>query len=172
MQVFRKEFCFLRPEFLQYLQAFWDKLAEVFCSVSKSCPTLCSPMNPWTAAHQASLSFTISQSLLKFMSIESVVLSNHLLLCRPVPSYLQSFPASGSFPMSWLFTSGGQIVGSFSFRISPSNEYWGLSSFRIDWFDFAVQGTLKSLSQHHNSKASILQAFSLLYGPILSSVPE
>ena len=83
-------------------------------------------VNPWTAAHQASLSFTISQSLLKFMSIESVVLSNHLLLCRPVPSYLQSFPASGSFPMTWLFTSGGQRTGtSASASVLPMNiEVW------------------------------------------------
>ena len=75
----------------------------------------------------------------------------------PFSSCPQSFPASGSFLMSWLFASGGQSVKSFSFSISPSNEYSGLISFRIDWFDlFAVQGTLKSLLQHHSLKASIL----------------
>ena len=75
----------------------------------------------------------------------------------PFSSHLQSFPASGSFQMSQLFASGGQTIGSFSFNISPSNEYSGLISFRMDWFDLlAVQGTLKSLLQHHSSKASIL----------------
>ena len=72
-------------------------------------------------------------------------------------SCLQSFPESGSFPMSWLFASGAQSIGSFSFSINPSNEYSGLISFRIDWFDLlAVKGTLQSLLQHHSSKASIL----------------
>ena len=75
----------------------------------------------------------------------------------PLSSCLQAFPASGSLPMSQLFTSGGQSIGSFSFSISPSTEYSGLVSFRINWFDLlAVQGTLKSLSQHHSSKALIL----------------
>ena len=87
---------------------------------------------PWTAACQASLSFTISWSLLRVMSIELVMLSNHLILCCPFSSCLQSFPASGSFPISWPFTSGG---------ISPSNEYSEFISFRIDWFDLlAVKG--------------------------------
>ena len=76
----------------------------------------------------------------------------------PFSSHLQSFPASGSFPMSWFFTSGGQSIWSFSFSISPSSEYSGLISFWMDWLDlFAVQGNLKSLLQHHSSKASILQ---------------
>ena len=76
----------------------------------------------------------------------------------PFSSHLQSFPASGSFPMSQLFISGGQSIGSFSFSINPSNEYSGLISFRIDWLDLlAVQGTLKSLFQYHSSKASILR---------------
>jgi len=74
----------------------------------------------------------------------------------PFSSCLQSFPASGSFPVSQLFASGGQRIGSFSFSIHPSNEYSGLISFRMDWFDLAVQETLKSLLQHHSSKASIL----------------
>ena len=76
----------------------------------------------------------------------------------PFSSSLQSFPASGSFPMSQFFPSGGQGLGSFSFSCSPSNEYSGLISFRMDWLDLlAVQGTLKILLQHHSSKASILQ---------------
>ena len=90
------------------------------------------------------------------MFIESVMPSNHLILCRPFHPPLQSFPASGSFQMSQFFTLGSQII-SFSFRISLSNEYSGLISFRMDWLDLlAVQGTLKSLLQYHNSKASIL----------------
>ena len=110
-------------------------------------------VTPWTAACQAPLLSTVSQSLLKFMSIESVMPSNHLLLCIPFSSCLQSFPASGSFPMSQLFATGGQ---SFSFNISPSSEHSGLI-FRMDWLNLlAVQGTLKSLLQHHSSKASIL----------------
>ena len=84
----------------------------------------------WTAAHQASLSLTISQSLLKLMSIESVMPSNHLILCRLLLLHLHSFPASGTFPMSQFFASGGQ-----SFSISPSNEYSGLISIKVDWFD-------------------------------------
>ena len=105
---------------------------------------------------QASLSITNSQSLLNFMSIESVTPSNHLILCHPF-SWLQSFPALGSFPVSQFFASGEQKYWSFSFSISPSNVYSGLISFRIDWFDLlAVQGTLKSLLQHHSSEASIL----------------
>ena len=84
--------------------------------------------------------------------------SNHLILCCPLSSCLQSFPASGSFPVSHFFASGGRSIGSFSFSISHSNEYSGLISFRMDWFDLlAAQGTLKSLLQHHNSRASIFQ---------------
>ena len=114
---------------------------------------------PWTAACQtASLSITNSQSLLKLMSIESVMPSNHLILVIPFFSCLQSFPASGSFPMSHFFTSGDQSIGSFSFSISPSNEHPRLISFSIDWLDLlAVQGTLKHLLQHHSSKATSLQ---------------
>ena len=113
-------------------------------------------MTPWTAVHQASLSITNSQSLLKLMSIKSVMPSNRLILCRPFSSYLQSFPASQSFSMSQFFASGGQSIGIFSFSISPSYEYSGLISFRMDWLDLlVVQGILNSL-QHHSSKASIL----------------
>ena len=84
--------------------------------------------------------------------------SNHLIHCHPLLSCLQSFPASGSFPMSQLFASGGQSIGVSSFNISPSNEQSGLISFRMDWLDLlAVQGAFKSLIQHHSSKASILR---------------
>ena len=99
-----------------------------FSSVAQSCLTLCDPIDCSTPA---SLSITNSQSLLKLMSIELVMPSNHLILCRPL-SCLQSFPASGSFPMSQFFTSGSQIYWSFSFSISPSNKYSGPISFRID----------------------------------------
>ena len=107
-----------------------------------------------------------SQSLLKLMSIKSVMPFNHLILCHPLLLLLQSFPASGSFPMSDFFASGGQCTGASAFSISPSKEYSGLISFRIDLFNlFAVQGTLKSLLQHHSSKASVLQhsAFFLFF---------
>ena len=112
---------------------------------------------PWTAARQASLSFTISQSLLQLMSIESVMSSNHLILCDPFSSCLQSFPASGCSNKSVLRIRWPKYR-SFSFSINPSsNEYSGLISFRMDWFDLlAVQGTLKTLLQYHISKASIL----------------
>ena len=112
----------------------------------------------WTAACQASLSFTISQSLLKFMSIELEMLSNHLILCRPllllppIPPSIRVFSNESGLHIWW------PEYWSFSFSISPSNEYSGLISFRIDWFDlFAVQVTLKSLLQHHSLKASILR---------------
>ena len=114
-------------------------------------------MTPWTAARQVSLFFTISQSLLKLMSMESVMPSNHLVLCHPLlllPSIFASIRVFSNksvrrirWPNDW----------SFSFSISPSNESSGLISFRMDWLDLlAVQGTPKSLLQHHSSKASIL----------------
>ena len=115
-------------------------------------------VTPWTAARQASLSVTNSQSFLKLMSIESVMPSSHLILCRPLLFCPQSFPASGSFQMSQFFAIRWPKYWSFSFSISPSSEYSGLISFRIDWLDLlAVQGALKSLLQYHSSKASILR---------------
>ena len=108
-------------------------------------------MTPWTVAHQASLSFTISRSLLNFMSIESVMLSNHLTLCRPLLLLPSIFPSLRVF----FSESPLRIRWRFSFSISPSSEYSGLISFRIDWFDLAIQGTLMSL-HHWNSKASVL----------------
>ena len=110
----------------------------------------------WTAARQASLSITNSWSLLKFVSIKSVMpsISSSVI---PFSSHLQSFPASGSFPMSQLFASGSQSIGVLASASGPCNDDSGLISFRMDWLDLlTVQGTLKSLLQHQSSKASIL----------------
>ena len=112
-------------------------------------------VTPWTPALQASLSFTVSQSLLKLMSIELVMPSNHFILGLLPPSIIPSIKVFSSksalcirWPKCW----------SFNFSINPSNEYSGLISFRIDWFDLlAVQGTLERLLQYHSSKASFLQ---------------
>ena len=112
-------------------------------------------MTPWTAVCQTSLPIINSQSLLKLMSIESVMPSKHLILCRPLPLLPSIFHCIRVFSSESVFTSGGQSIRSFS--INPSNEYSGLISFGIDWLDLlAVQGTLKSLLQHHSPKASIL----------------
>ena len=114
-------------------------------------------MTPWTAACQAFLSLMFSRSLLKFMSIELVIPSNHLILCHPLllPSIFPSisvFSNESAVRITW------PKCWSFSFSISPCNEHSGLISFRMDWLDLiAVQGTLKSLLQHHSSKALILQ---------------
>ena len=114
-------------------------------------------MTPWTAAHQASLSFTNSQSLLKLMSIASVMPCNHLILCRPLLLPPSIFPSIRVFSNESVLHIRWPKYRSFSFSISPSNEYSGLISFKIDWLDLlAVQGTLRRLLQHHSSKASIL----------------
>ena len=113
---------------------------------------------PCTAAHQASLSITNSQSLLKLMSIDSVVTSNPLISVIPFSFFLQSFPASESFPMSPFYTSGGQSIGASALTsVLPMNiQDW--LPLRIDLFDLLIdRGTLRSLSQHHSSKASVLQ---------------
>ena len=116
-------------------------------------------VTPWTAAHQASLSITNSQSLPKPMSIESVMPCSHLILCRPllllppIPPSIRVFSSESTLHIRW------PKDWTFSFSISPSNEHPGLISFRMDWLDLlAVQRTLKSLLQHHSSKASILGA--------------
>ena len=112
-------------------------------------------VTPWTAALQAPLSFTISRSLLKLMSIESVMLSNHLILCHPLLLWPSIFPSIRVFSNKLILHIRWPKYWSFS--ISPSSEYSGLISCRIDWFDLlAVQGILKSLLQPHSSKASIL----------------
>ena len=124
-------------------------------SVSQSCPTLCDPM---TAALQAPLSITNSQSLLKLMSIESVMPPNHLILCHSLLLLPSVFPRIRVFSNKSVLCIRWPKYWSFSFSISPSNEYSGLISFRIDWFDLlAAQETCKTLLQHHSSKALILQ---------------
>ena len=114
-------------------------------------------VTPWTAAHQTPLSFTISWSLLKLMSIKSVMPSNHLNLCRPLFLLSSVFPSIRVFSNESVLQIRWPKYWSLSFSISPSTEYPGLISFRVDWYDlFAVHGTLKSLLQNHNSKASVL----------------
>ena len=115
-------------------------------------------VTPWTAARQASLSITNSQSLLKLMSIESVMPFNHLILCHPLLLLPLIFPRIRVFSKESVLYIRWPEYWSFSFSISPSNEYSRLISFRMDWLDFlVVQGTLKSFLQHHSSKASILR---------------
>ena len=126
---------------------------------------------PWTAAHQASLSFTNSLSLLNLMSIKSVMPSNHLIICRPLLLLPTIFPSITVFSNESDLCDSWTKYWSFSFTISPYNEYSGLISFRMDWLELlAVQGTLKSLLQHHSSKASISWHSVFLYGPTLTSM--
>ena len=121
-----------------------------FSSVAQSCLTL---PPQWTAAHQASLSITNSRSLLKLMSIESVTPSNQLILCHPNPLLPPSFPSIRVFSNDLVLHIRWPKYWGFSLSISPSNEHSGLISFRMDWLDLlVVQGTLKSLLQHHSSK--------------------
>ena len=130
------------------------QLLDISSSFAQSCPTLHDLTDCSTPGFPA---ITNSWSLFKFMSVESVMPSTISSSVVSFSSCPQSFPASGSFLMSRLFTSGGQSIGA-SASVLPMNEYSGLSSFMIDWLNLlAVQGTLKSLLQHHNSKASILQ---------------
>ena len=127
---------------------------------------------PWTAACQASLSITNSQSLLKLMSIESVMLSNHLILCHTLLLLPSIFPSIRVFSNESVLPIRWPKYWSFSFNISPSNEYSGLTSFRMDWLDLlAVQGTLKSLLQHH-IKSINSSALSFLYGPTFTSIHD
>ena len=128
-------------------------------------------MTPWTAALQVSLSITNSQSLLRLMSIESVMPSNHLILCRPLLLLSSIFPSIRVFSNESALRIRWPKYWSFSFSISPSNS--GLMFFRMDWLDLlAVQGTLRSLLQHHSSKASILLVLNLLYGLTLTSIHD
>ena len=127
---------------------------------------------PWTAAYQASLSITNSRSLLKLMSIKSVMPSCHLILYRPLllPSI---FPSIRVFSSQLVLGIRWPKYWSFSFSISPSNKYSGLISFRIGWLDLlAVQGTIKSVLQYHSSKASILWHSAFFYSPTLTSVHD
>ena len=123
-------------------------------SVAQLCSTLATP---WIAAHQASLCITNSQSLLKLMSIELVMPSNHLILCHPLLLLPSVFPSIRVFSNQSAVCIRWPKYWSFSFSMNPSNEYLGLISIRIDWFNFlGGQETLKRLLQHHSSKASIL----------------
>ena len=132
------------PALLQFSSVQWLSPARLF-------------VTPWTAARQASLSITNSRSLPKLMSIESVMPSNHLILCHPLLLLPSIFPSIRVFSNESAFRIKWPKYWSFSFSISPSNEHSGLISFRTDWLDLlAVQGTLKSLLQHHSSKESIL----------------
>ena len=128
---------------------------DEFISVTQSCPTLCDPMNRSTPA---SLSITNSQSSLKLMVIESVMPSNYLILCRPLLFLPSIFPSIRVFSNESALHIRWPKDWNFSLNISPSNEHPRLISFRMDWLDLpTVQGTLKSLLQHHSSEASILQ---------------
>ena len=136
-----------------------------FSSVAQSCPTLCNPMDCSTPGfpihHQL-------PELLKLMSIESMMPSNHLILCHPLLLLPSIFPIIQVFSNESVLRIRWPKCCSFSFSISPSNEYSGLISFRIDWLDLlAVQGTLKSLLQHHSSKASVLQCSAFFTAQLL-----
>ena len=145
-------------QFSGHWSKYWDRVCTPLVVVAQSLSCAWLFATPWTAAHQASLFFTVSKSLLKLMSTESVMPSNHFILCHPLlllPSVFLSIKVFSNelalrirWPNDW----------SFSFSTNPSNQYSGLIFFRIDWLDLlAVQGTLKSLPQHHSLKASILQ---------------
>ena len=133
----------------------WTRLKQlsssssIVQSLSRLCLTLCDPMD---------CSIPGSWSLLKLMSIESVMPSNPLILCHPLLLLPSIFPSIRVFPNESALRIRWPKYWSFSFSISPSNDYSGLISFKIDWFDLAVQGTLKSLFQHHSSKASVFAA--------------
>ena len=136
-------------------QEYWNVSVQ-FSSVQSLNPVRIF-VTPWTAARQASLSITKYWSLLKFMSIESGMPSNHLILCRPLLLLPSVFPSIRVFSKEAVLHIRWAKYWSFSFSISPSSEYSGLISFRMDWLDLlAIQGTLKSLLQHYSSKASIL----------------
>ena len=129
-------------------------------------------VTPWTAAHQAPLSFTISWSLLKFMSIESVMLSNHLIFCLPLLLLPSIFPSIRVFSNGSALRIRWPKYWSFSFSVSPSNEYSGMIFFRIDWFDLPeAQGTLRVFSSTTIQNISSL-ALSLLCGPALTSIHD
>ena len=138
-----------------YLQ--WNFCWIRECLVQFSLSVICDSTTPWTAAHQASLSITNSRSLLKLMSIESAMPSNHLILCHPLLLPPSIFLSIRVFSNELVLHIRWPKYWSFSFSISPSKKYSGLISFGMDWLDLlAVQGTLKSLLQHHSSKTSLL----------------
>ena len=175
--VLKFNFCPFIISIKQYVFLFWSVLV-VYPVILLSFVQLLSPVRlfvtPWTAARQASLSITNTQSLFKLMSIESVMLSNHLILCHPLLLLPSIFPSIRVFYSDLALCIRWPKYWSFSFSMSPSNEYSGLISFRIDslLFDLlAVQVTLESLLQHHSSKASILQC-SAFFIVQLRSIPD
>ena len=130
----------------------------MFSSVQFSLSVMSDPATPWTAARKSSLSIINSWSLFKLMSIASVMPSNHLILCRALLLLTSILPSVRVFSNESVLRIRWPKYWSFSFNISPPSEYSGLISFRLDWLDLpAVQGTLKSLLQHHSSKTSILR---------------
>ena len=132
------------------------------CSIQFNCSVMSDSATPWTAAHQASLSFTNSRSLLKPMSIKLVMPSNHLILCHPFLLLPSIFPRNTVFPNESVLYNSWPKYWSFRFRFSVYNEYSGLISFSTDWSDhLAIQVTLKSLVQHHSSKPLILHCLPL-----------
>ena len=137
----------------------WEtKILQAVASVPFSHSVMSDSATPWTAAHQAFLSITNSRSLLKLTSIELVMPSNHLIFCHPLLLLPSIFPRIRVFPSESFLLIRWPKYRSFSLSISPSNEYSGLISFRINWLDLlAVKGILKSLLQHHSLKASILR---------------
>ena len=141
-----------------WILSFFLKVLDFSCQEVQSLSRVWLFVTPWTAAGQASLFITSSQSLLRLMSIELVMPSSHLILCHPLLLLTSIFPSSRVFSNESVLHIRWPKYWSFSFSISPSSEHPGLISFRMDWLDLlAVQGTLKSLLQHHSSKASILQ---------------
>ena len=137
-----------------------------------SCSVIWPSATPWTTAHQSPLSFTVSQTLLKLMSIEFVMPANHLILCCPLLLLPSVFPSIRVFSNESALRIRWPKYWSFSFNIRPSNEHPGLISFRVDWLDLlAVQGTLKSLLQHHTSSINS-SALSFLYCPTLTSIHD
>ena len=156
----------LRTSIFGFLDSVYSSLAQLSiscCNFPRECTIQLSSVtsdsvSPWTSASQASLFITNFRSLLKLMSIESVMPSNHLILCHPLLLLLSIFPRIRVFSNESVLHIRCPKYWSFSFSLSPSSEYSGPISFRIDWLDLlAVQGSLKSFLQHHSSKASILQ---------------
>ena len=159
------EICYKCKVYTRFLRLSRRKKKD--CKISRSVQSLSHVRLFATQARQASLSITNAQGLFKLMSIESVMPSNHLILCHPLLLPPSIFPSIRVFSNESVLCIRWPKYQSFSFSISPSNEYSGLISFRIDWFDLlAVQGTLKSRLQHHNSKASILQHSAFFVVPL------
>ena len=159
-----------------YFESFWHNLWSIFINIfhsfqSLSCVQLF--VTPWTAACQASLSITNSRSLLKLMSIESVMPSNHLILCHPLLLLPSIFPSIRVFSNESAFCTRWPKYWSFSFNISPSNEHWRLISFRMDWLDlFAVQGNSQESSPTPQFKSINSSALSFLYSAVLTSIHD